>query len=120
MKKVLIVDDVATDRLILKKIFAKYGYFVLEATSVDTAIVRALADRPDLVCMDVVMPDKSGFQGTREFKKHPELAAIPVLIVSSKNRAPDEINAKQSGASGYVFKPVDEAALVAKLRELFP
>lgn len=118
MKKILVVDDLATDRMVLKKILARNGYLVAEAASVDEAIARALADRPDLVCMDVVMPDKSGFQGTREFKKHRDLSDIPVLIVSSKNRAPDEINAKQSGAAGYVFKPVEESALLAKLREL--
>lgn len=118
MKSILVVDDLATDRTILKKILTRHGFSVSEAHSVDDALAKALADTPDLVCMDIVMSDKSGFQGTRDFKKNPKLASIPIVIVSSKNRAPDELNAKLSGAAGYVIKPIDEAALLATLKSL--
>ncbi len=118
MAKILIIDDLATDRANLSRILLRLGHQVIEAQSANEGLNKALVEQPALVCMDVVMPDKSGFQATRELKKNPATAHIPVIMVSSKNRAPDELNAKQNGAVGYVFKPASPEAVAAALKKV--
>src|SRR6266853_1061163 len=74
-------------------------------------------ERPSLILMDVVMPQRNGFQACRELKRNAEYSRIPVVLVSSKNTESDKFWAKQQGADGYVVKPFTTEELVGTVQK---
>lgn len=116
--KILIVDDSPTERFYLTDILARAGYTVATAVNGEEAIDKIRAERPQLILMDVVMPGANGFQVTRAISRDPELAAIPVIICSSKNQETDRIWGMRQGARDYLVKPVDPALLLAAITRL--
>ncbi|MDY0974308.1 response regulator [Massilia sp. CFBP9012] len=118
INKILIVDDSPTERLYLTDILVKNGFAVSTAVNGDEAIERIRAERPELILMDVVMPGANGFQVTRAIARDPELAALPVIICSSKNQETDRIWGLRQGAKDYLVKPVDPERLLASIAAL--
>jgi len=115
-KSILVVDDLATERLALIKVLRKQGFTdIVEASNGEEGVSKAKAGRPALVFMDIVMPGISGFQATREIIKHDP--SIAVIVVSTKDRAPDKLNASAAGAKGYIAKPISEAGIVEVLQK---
>ena len=116
--KILIVDDSPTERYYLTDILVKNGFSVSTAENGEDALVKMRAERPELILMDVVMPGANGFQVTRSIARDPELAAVPVIICSSKNQETDRIWGMRQGARDYFVKPVDPALLLARIAAL--
>ena len=116
--KILIVDDSPTERYYLTDILVKNGFSVSTAENGEDALLKMRADRPELIQMDVVMPGANGFQVTRSIARDPELAAVPVIICSSKNQETDRIWGMRQGAKDYFVKPVDPAQLLARIAAL--
>jgi len=117
IKKILIVDDSPTERLILSKILTKNGYQVVMAESGAQAITVASETKPDLVLMDIVMPDVNGFQATRMFLKDQVLRDIPIVICSTKGQEIDKIWGKRQGAKDYIVKPIVADELLRKIAQ---
>jgi len=117
IKKILIVDDSPTERLILSKILTRSGYQVEMAESGAQAVTVARDTKPDLVLMDIVMPDVNGFQATRIFLKDPVLRDIPIIICSTKGQEIDKIWGKRQGAKDYIVKPVVAEELLRKIAQ---
>lgn len=117
MAKILIVDDSPTEIRQLEDILTKRGYEVISADTGKEGITLANAEQPDLVLMDVVMPEMNGFQATRQITRGDRTKHIPVLIVSAKDQETDRVWGERQGASGYLTKPVKEAELVAAIDE---
>jgi len=115
---ILIVDDSPTERFYLTDILVRAGYAVSTAVNGEEAIDKIRTERPQLILMDVVMPGANGFQVTRSIARDPELAAIPVIICSSKNQETDRIWGMRQGAKDYLVKPVDPALLLASIASL--
>jgi twitching motility two-component system response regulator PilH len=115
---ILIVDDSPTERFYLTDILARAGYAVSTAVNGEEAVDKIRAERPHLILMDVVMPGANGFQVTRSIARDPELAAIPVIICSSKSQETDRIWGMRQGARDYLIKPVDPALLLASIASL--
>jgi twitching motility two-component system response regulator PilH len=116
--KILIVDDSPTERYYLTDILVKNGFAVSTAENGEDALLKMRADRPELILMDVVMPGANGFQVTRSIARDPDLAAVPVIICSSKNQETDRIWGMRQGAKDYFVKPVDAAQLLARIAAL--
>jgi twitching motility two-component system response regulator PilH len=116
--KILIVDDSPTERYYLTDILVKNGFSVSTADNGEDALVKMRADRPELILMDVVMPGANGFQVTRSIARDPDLAAVPVIICSSKNQETDRIWGMRQGAKDYFVKPVDPGQLLARIAAL--
>jgi twitching motility two-component system response regulator PilH len=116
--KILIVDDSPTERYYLTDILVKNGFSVSTADNGEDALLKMRADRPELILMDVVMPGANGFQVTRSIARDPELAAVPVIICSSKNQETDRIWGMRQGARDYFVKPVDPIQLLARIAAL--
>lgn len=76
------------------------------------------AEKPNLILLDVVMPQRNGFQACRELKGNAEYAKIPVVIISSKGTESDRFWGKQQGADGYVVKPFSNEELLRTVRSL--
>lgn len=117
-KRALICDDLSSDRMLLGKILRKLDYEVIEAKSGKEGVQMAQSQKPDIIFMDVVMPDVSGFQATREITTNADSKGIPVIIVSTKDRGPDKMNSKANGAVGHLCKPVTDKMIAEELKRL--
>lgn len=117
-KTILIVDDVATDRAAVRETVKKLGYLTIEASNGAVAVSMAKEQKPDAILMDVVMPEMSGFEATREILADESTKYIPIVIVSSRAQKSDFHRANLIGAKGYVTKPVDAAALTEALKAI--
>ena len=115
IKRILVVDDSATERHMLKDMLTKAGYDVLSSENGEDAIAKARLLKPDLILMDVVMPGLNGFQATRAISRDPVTQSIPVIMCTSKSQETDKIWGLRQGAKDYVVKPVDRDALLAKI-----
>ena len=118
IRKILIVDDSATERHMLSDMLTKAGYDVLASDNGEDAIVKARQVKPDLILMDVVMPGLNGFQATRAISRDPVTKSIPVIMCTSKSQETDKIWGLRQGARDYVVKPVDRDELLAKISSL--
>jgi twitching motility two-component system response regulator PilH len=112
MKKVLVVDDSATETYQISNILNKYGYDVVSADTGEQGVELARKHSPDLVLMDIVMPGINGFQATRQLNRDPETKSIPVIMVTTKNQDSDREWSRKQGARGYLVKPVPEKELI--------
>jgi twitching motility two-component system response regulator PilH len=115
IKRILVVDDSATERHMLKDLLTKAGYDVVSSENGEDAIVKARQVKPDLILMDVVMPGLNGFQATRAISRDPDTKSIPIIMCTSKSQETDRIWGLRQGARDYVVKPVDRDALLAKI-----
>jgi two-component system cell cycle response regulator DivK len=120
MKRILVIEDHEDNRAILRDLFAAAGYTYLEAVNGADGIEAALRELPDLILMDIQLPELDGYQATREIKSKPELAAIPVIAVTSYALSGDEAKARAAGCDDYVTKPYSPRALLAKVRKYLP
>jgi len=118
MVHILIVDDSPTERHVLQGMLERNGMKVSLASSGEEGVAQARALIPDLVLMDVVMPGLNGFQATRELTRAPETAAIPIIMVTTKDQETDRIWGMRQGAREYLTKPVQEAQLLAAIRNI--
>jgi PAS domain S-box-containing protein len=112
---ILIVDDQPANLLILEKILKRKGYEVRPVSSGLLALETARANPPDLVLMDIVMPDMDGFETCAEFKQDPLLADIPVLFLSGLNETFDKIRAFSAGGIDYLSRPYEVEELQARM-----
>ena len=118
VKKILVVDDSPTDRQYMLETLARKGYQVVTAENGEDAIVKAKAELPDLILMDVVMPGLNGYQATRQITRDDATKHIPVIMCTSKGADTDRIWGMRQGANDYLVKPVDAAQLLAKIAQL--
>ena len=115
---ILVVDDSPTEVHIFKKILEKQGYRILVASDGQQGVEMALDVVPDLILMDVVMPVLNGFQATRQLKNNDKTAAIPVIMVTTKDQQTDINWGMRQGANEYLVKPVAPAELLHKIKAL--
>lgn len=116
MKKILIVDDSPAEVKLMQAVLDRAGYS--SVATYDPMRIEQMIDveRPNLILMDVVMPQRNGFQACRELKGHAEYSRIPVVLVSSKSTESDKFWAKQQGADGYVTKPFTTEELLGTVQ----
>jgi twitching motility two-component system response regulator PilH len=117
MARILIVDDSPSQLLILKRIVENLGHTVLTAEDGVKGVEAAKRELPDLILMDVVMPNQNGFQATRAISREKTTAHIPVLIVTTKDQETDRVWGLRQGAKSFITKPVSEAALAAEIKK---
>ncbi|TLY52501.1 MAG: response regulator [Gammaproteobacteria bacterium] len=120
MARILIVDDSPTQLLSLKRVVEKLGHATLTAEDGSAGVEVAKREVPDLILMDVVMPNLNGFQATRSISKDPKTSHIPVILVTTKGQETDKIWGMRQGAKAYVTKPIDEKELIQAINDLLP
>ena len=104
-KCILIVEDQADNRHILRDLFANAGYELIEAENGEEALTALTARRPDLILMDIQLPVIDGYEATRRIRLNPELKSIPIIAVTSYALAGDEAKALAAGCTAYPFRP---------------
>lgn len=115
-KTILLADDSQTTLTLHRMILAGAGYELLTARDGQEAVEVAMARRPDLILMDVVMPRKTGFEAVRTLRSLEMTKTIPVIMVTTRAEPRVIEICFQCGCSDYVNKPVDGAVLLAKVR----
>ena len=116
MSKILVVDDSPTEIHQFKAMLERMGHEVITADNGRDGVQMAIKEQPDVVLMDIVMPDMNGFQATRQIARGADTKHIPVIIVSSKNQETDKVWGQRQGAKGYITKPVDTDELVSVMK----
>ncbi len=117
MAKILVVDDSPTQLANLVRICQAHGHETVTATNGSEGVTMSKAELPDLILMDVVMPELNGFQATRKITKDPATAHIPVILVTTKDQQTDKIWGERQGAKAYIVKPPQESELIARINE---
>jgi len=115
-KKVLIVDDSPSQVKLMQGLLEREGYWpvgLIDPTKVEETIVN---ERPGVILLDVVMPDRNGYQVCRDLKGSAEFNNIPVIMVTSKDSVSDKFWGEQQGADGYVTKPFTREELLRAVR----
>ena len=115
---ILVVDDNPANVDIIETRLASQGYRIITASDGEEALARIHEHKPDLVVLDVMMPKKDGLQVCREVKSNPDLPFTPIILVTAKGDTKDIIAGLDSGGDEYLTKPVDTAALLARVRSI--
>ncbi|HBS63681.1 MULTISPECIES: twitching motility response regulator PilH [Stenotrophomonas] len=119
MARILIVDDSPSQLLGIQRIVEKLGHEILTATDGAAGVEAAKAELPDLVLMDVVMPNLNGFQATRTLSRDAATKHIPVILVTTKDQDTDRMWGMRQGAKAYITKPFSEDELSEVLERVF-
>jgi DNA-binding response OmpR family regulator len=118
LHKILIVDDSPAEVRLMQTLLDKAGYACVAIHDPTRLEQTITSEQPSLILLDVVMPQRNGFQVCRELKGNAEFAEIPVVLVTSKNSESDRFWGKQQGADGYVAKPFTGDDLLGTVRKL--
>src|SRR5579862_1554292 len=116
--RVLVVDDVPSNiKLLEARLVAEY-FDVVSAANGQEALARVAEQEPDIILLDVMMPGMDGFEVCRRIKQNAKTAHIPVVMVTALDQTSDRVAGLDAGADDFLTKPVDEAALFARVRSL--
>lgn len=115
INKVLVVDDSTVDRMNIQNIITDAGYNVIAAGSGQEAIDKAIAEKPDLIFMDVVMQSMDGYQACREISHNDATKHIPIVFVTSKGQKADRMWAEMQGGKALVQKPYTPDQIVQQI-----
>jgi two-component system cell cycle response regulator len=115
MNRILVIDDLPENIFMLKDRLENEGYEVITAYEGNTGISKAKSDKPDLILLDVMMPDLSGIDVCRLLKQDSETAHIPIIMVTAKSTADDTKEGLEAGAFDYIKKPFEKVELLARI-----
>jgi two-component system cell cycle response regulator DivK len=116
-KRILVVEDHEDTRRILRDLLTSAGHEMIEAVSGSEGLAMAQIHRPDLILMDIQLPEIDGYEATRRIKADPALRWIPIFAVTSFALSGDEEKARAAGCVAYVTKPFSPRQLLAKIRQ---
>jgi two-component system, cell cycle response regulator DivK len=116
MARVLIVEDNPTNLTLATFLLQSAGHAVLSATDAEGGLALARAERPDLILMDIQLPEVSGLEVTKWIKDDPDLHAIPVVAVTASAMQGDEERIRQGGCEAYLSKPISVAKFMETIR----
>jgi two-component system cell cycle response regulator DivK len=119
-KTVLYVEDNEFNRKIVRQLLGSTSYRLVEAADGEQGVAAAIDKKPDVILMDVQLPNLSGLDATRQLRQEPATAEIPIIIVTSFAMSGDDVKAKEAGASAYLAKPYSPRELLALIRKFAP
>ena len=114
-KTILLVEDNEVNRRLAEFLLRSQGYEVLEAATAEAAFEILATERPDLIVMDIQLPDMDGLEATRRLKEDPVLRHIPVVAVTSFAMTGDQQRAIAAGCIGYITKPIDKTTFIGEI-----
>ena len=117
-QRILVVDDDKEIVRILRAYLEKAGFTVLVAYEGETALHSVRSDRPDLVVLDLMLPDRDGWSITRVVREDPALTATPIIMLTARVESDDKIKGLNLGADDYIPKPFSPKVVVARVRSM--
>ncbi len=115
-KKILLVDDSSTVLLMEKMILSKSPYELVTACDGQDGYDKALAEKPDLILLDVVMPRMDGFEVCRRLRERDDTRGVPVIMVTTRGELNSVETGYQSGCTDYITKPINGLELISKVK----
>jgi twitching motility two-component system response regulator PilH len=115
-KKILVVDDSPSQVRLIQGLLEQGGYQPVGLSDPKRIEEAIEAEQPSVILLDVVMPERNGFQACRELKENAQYCAIPVILVTTKDSTSDRYWGLQQGADGYVTKPFTREELLRAVR----
>lgn len=119
-KKILVVDDEESIRLVVSFTLEQAGYAVETSANGDDCLEKVYSFNPDLVLLDLMMPMLDGWEVLRLLRSNPETAGIPVILLTAKGEIRDKMFALQQGATDFVTKPFSKEELLERLAQVLP
>lgn len=116
-KTILFVEDQEDNRRIMRDLLNSAGYKTIEAVTGLEGVAAAEREHPDLILMDIQLPEIDGHEATRRIKANPGLRDIPIIAVTSYALSGDDVKSFEAGCDAYVTKPFSPRELLAKVRE---
>lgn len=113
--KILIVDDVMSNVLLLKVLLTNEKFQIATASNGRQALDQVTKEKPDLVLLDVMMPDMSGFEVSQQLKANPETAEIPIIFLTALNSTADIVKGFQVGGNDFISKPFNKEELIIRV-----
>ena len=117
-RKILIIDDEAHMRRVTELSLRKGGFDLVSGVDGDEALTLALAEHPDLIVLDVLMPKVDGFTALKQLKQNPATSSIPVIMITSRGHHMTRQEAEDCGAAVFLTKPFSPTQLLAEARRL--
>jgi CheY-like chemotaxis protein/MinD-like ATPase involved in chromosome partitioning or flagellar assembly len=117
-EKILVVDDDLDSLKLIGLMLQRNGYEVIAANAGNQAITRAASDRPDLIILDVMMPDMNGYEVCRRLRKNPDTKGIPIIMFTAKTLIDDKVAGFEAGADDYLTKPTHPAELASRVKAI--
>ena len=117
MPTILYIDDTENNRILVTRRLEKKGYQVVTAENAEQGLALAASSLPDVILMDMGMPDVDGWSATRELKANPKLRRIPVIALTAHAMQGDREKALEAGCDDYETKPFDFPRLFQKIEE---
>lgn len=117
-EKILVVDDDLDSLKLIGLMLQRNGYEVIAANAGNQALTRALNDHPDLIILDVMMPDMNGYEVSRRLRKNPSTQNIPIIMFTAKTLIDDKVAGFEAGADDYLTKPTHPAELASRVKAI--
>ena len=117
-EKILIVDDDLETIRLIGMVLQRQGYQIVTATNGAEALSLALKEQPNLILLDLMMPDMDGNQVTRKLRDNPKTSKIHILMFSAKSQVEDKVSGYEAGVDEYLTKPIHPAELVARIKSV--
>ncbi len=116
-KKIFIIEDELDFLSTLRERLEFEGFVVATAVDGEEALKKIPQEKPDLILLDIMLPEMNGYQVCRELKSNPETKTIPVVVVTAKSQESDKFWAKETGADDYLTKPFEMEELLQKIQD---
>ncbi|MDK2870797.1 MAG: hypothetical protein PWQ16_149 [bacterium] len=117
-KKILAIDDSKIILKIIESTLTKAGFQVITAENGKQGLLKAKAEKPDLILTDIMMPEMDGLTFCEEIRKDPAFQKTPIIIVSAKGQKQDVLEALKRGANGYIVKPFSSKDLILRVKSM--
>lgn len=118
MATILVIDDSLTEREYLKEILESTGFQVLTAINGEQALNTLKTNQPDIIFLDIVMPQMNGYEVCRKIKENPKTKSVPIIICSAKSEEFDRYWGMKQGADAYITKPFRPKELLQTMKTL--
>lgn len=117
MKRILVVEDNETNLYLIRFILEKSGYEVIEAREGTVGVELAIKEKPDLIIMDIQLPDIDGLEATKRIRASEADGDIPIIALTSFAMAGDRERALAAGCTGYIEKPINPETFIAEIEK---
>jgi len=118
MKRVLVVEDNENNMKLISLVLEKHGYEPIKAFSGEEGVEKAIAERPDLILMDIQLPDINGMEAVKRIRMVDDMQEVPIIAITSYAMAGDREKILNVGCDGYFEKPIDPLTIVEKIEKI--
>ena len=118
MKRVLVVEDNENNMKLICLVLEKHGYEPIQAFSGEEGVGKAIAERPDLILMDIQLPDINGMEAVKHIRMVDDMQEVPIIAITSYAMAGDREKILNVGCDGYFEKPIDPLTIVEKIEKI--